>query len=344
MSTNVNLKELAELLRAEVDGDGLLVIRGAAGVDEAREGDITFITGKERISHLERSRASAAIIPLDAPSLSLPHIRVKNPRLAFAQVLKFLYVHPAPPSGVSDRASIGKNVTTGMDCSIHQFSVLADNVRLGDRVTIHPGVYVGNGSTVGDDSVIYPNVSIGHAVTVGKRVIIHSGTVIGSDGFGFVTEGGVHHKIPQVGGVVIGDDVEIGSNCSVDRAMLGNTKIGSGTKLDNLVHIAHNVTIGQHCLIAGQVGIAGSSKLGNYVVLAGQVGVADHITLGDQVMAGGGTGITRSVDAGQVVAGYHAMPLRDWLKVQVILPKLPELKKLVTRLEKQLLDSKDDNT
>jgi len=171
---------------------------------------------------------------------------------------------------------------------------------------------------------------------VGKRVIIHSGTVIGSDGFGFVTEGGRHHKIPQVGGVIIEDDVEIGANCSIDRATLGNTLIKKGTKLDNQVHVAHNVTIGEHCLIAGQVGIAGSSTLGNYVVFGGQVGVADHTTVGDRVMAGGKAVITKDVEAGQIIAGFNAMPIREWLKVQAVLPKLPELKKTIAKLEKKL--------
>jgi UDP-3-O-[3-hydroxymyristoyl] glucosamine N-acyltransferase len=202
-------------------------------------------------------------------------------------------------------------------------------------------VYIGEGSTVDDDTVVHANVSIGRTIFVGKRVIIHAGTVLGSDGFGFVTEGGKHHKIPQVGGVIIEDDVELGANCTVDRATLGNTVIKKGTKLDNQVHVAHNVTIGEHCLLAGQVGIAGSSTLGSYVVLGGQAGVADHIAVGDKVMAGGGSAITRDVEPGQVIAGYNAMPLRDWLKVQAVLPKLPELKKTVNRLEKQLDEMKE---
>jgi UDP-3-O-[3-hydroxymyristoyl] glucosamine N-acyltransferase len=201
---------------------------------------------------------------------------------------------------------------------------------------LYPGVYIGQGSVVGDDTVLHPNVSVGSNVVIGSRVIIHAGTVIGSDGFGFVTDGGRHHKIPQVGGVIIGDDVEIGGNCTIDRATLGNTVIGKGTKLDNQVHVAHNVTIGEHCLLAGQCGIAGSSTLGNYVVMGGQAGVSDHITLGDRVMAGGKAVITKDVAPGQVIAGYNAMPLREWLKVQVILPKLPELKKNVTELQKQM--------
>jgi UDP-3-O-[3-hydroxymyristoyl] glucosamine N-acyltransferase len=169
-------------------------------------------------------------------------------------------------------------------------------------------------------------------------VIIHAGTVIGSDGFGFVTDDGRHHKVPQVGGVIIEDDVEIGGNCTIDRATLGNTVINKGTKLDNQVHIAHNVTIGEHCLIAAQVGIAGSGTIGNYVVFGGQAGVADHITVGDRVMVGGGSAIIRDVEAGQVIAGHYAMPIREWLKVQSVLPRLPELKKRVRDLEERLAE------
>jgi len=334
--TIMKLSELAGLLNAEFSGSGDTEITGAAGVREAGEGHITFVTGKNYLKDLERSRASAALVQTDAPDMPLPLLRVKNPRLAFARTIELFYVKPYSPTGVSDRAAVGKDVTIGADCSIHPFVVLADKVRIGDRVTIYPGVFVGQGSVVDDDAVIYANVSVGHATAVGKRVIIHSGTVIGSDGFGFVTEGGIHHKIPQVGGVIIEDDVEIGANCSIDRATLGNTLIKKGTKLDNQVHVAHNVTIGEHCLLAGQVGIAGSSTLGDYVVFGGQAGVADHTTVGDRVMAGGKAVITKDVDAGQIIAGFNAMPIRDWLKVQAVLPKLPELKKAITKLEKKL--------
>ena len=217
----------------------------------------------------------------------------------------------------------------GQDCSVHAFVFIGDRAKIGNRVIIHPGAHIGSDSVIGDDSVIHANVSIEPGISIGKRVIIHAGTVIGSDGFGFVTDSGRHHKIPQVGGVVIEDDVEIGANCAIDRAMLGSTTIKKGTKLDNLVQIAHNVTIGENCLIAGQAGIAGSTVLGNYVVLAGQVGIGDHLKIGDKVMAGGKTVITKDVEAGQLIAGFYSMPLRDWLKVQAVLPKLPVLKKLI---------------
>ena len=339
--TIMKLNELAGLLGAELSGSGDTEIIDVAGVREAGEGHITFITGKNYLKDLEHSRASAVLVPKDTPDMPLPMLRVKNPRLAFARAIELFYVKSYKHTGVSDRAAMGKNVTIGTDCSIHPFAVLADKVRIGNRVTLYPGVFVGQESIIDDDSVIYANASIGHKIAVGKRVIIHSGTVIGSDGFGFVTEGGKHHKIPQVGGVVIEDDVEIGANCSIDRATLGNTLIKKGTKIDNQVQIAHNVTIGEHCLLAGQVGIAGSSTLGNYVVLGGQAGVGDHISVGDRVMAGGGAAITKDVEAGRIIAGFNAMPIRDWLKVQVILPKLPELKKKLIDLEKQVNELKE---
>ncbi len=328
-------------MNAQVSGPGDPEISGVAGIREAQEGQITFLADPKYLKDLESCRASAAIVPLAAPALSMPALKVKNPKLAFARALEIFYVPAYRPTGISERAANGTNVAIGKECSIHAFAVVADRVRLGDRVTLFPGCFIGEGSSIGDDSVIHANVSIGPRISVGKRAVIHSGTVIGSDGFGFVTDAGRHHKIPQVGGVIIEDDVEIGGNCTIDRATLGNTIIKTGTKLDNQVHIAHNVTIGEHCLLAGQSGVAGSSTLGNYVVLGGQAGVADHTSVGDRVMAGGKTVITRDVEPGQVIAGFNAMPLREWLKVQVILPKLPELKKLITQLEKEVQELKE---
>ncbi len=332
----MKLGKLAELLGAELSGNGELDISGVSGIQEAGAGDITFITDVKHLKDLAQTRASAVIVPLDTPPMTLPHLRIKNPRLAFARVIALFLVKPYQASGISDKASIGKNAIIGVDPTIHACAVVDEGAKIGDRVTLYPGVYIGRGSSVGDDSLIYPNVSIGASIAIGKRVIIHGGTVVGSDGFGFVTDGGVHHKIPQVGGVIIEDDVELGGNCTIDRATLGNTIIKKGTKLDNQVHVAHNVTIGEHCLIAGQVGIAGSSTLGNYVVFGGQVGVSDHTTVGDRVMAGGKAVIARDVAPGSIIAGYNAMPIRDWLKVQAVLPKLPELKKTIAELEKQV--------
>lgn len=332
----MTITELAVKLGAELQGPGDAEIRGAAGIREAREGDVTYLSDRKHRSDLAECRASAVIISRDMQAVNIPALVVKNPRYAFALALGIIYGKPYLPGGISDRAVIGKDVVLGSEPTIHPNAVVADGAKIGSRVTLYPGVYVGGGSIIGDDTVLYPNVSIREGVSLGCRVIVHSGTVIGSDGFGFVTENGQHHKIPQAGGVIIGDDVEIGANCAIDRATLGNTVIRKGTKLDNLVHVAHNVTIGEHCILTGQVGIAGSTSLGNYVVIGGQSAISDHLTIGDRVMIGGGSGVTRDLPSGQVVAGYPAIPIRDWLKAQAVLPKLPELKKFVSQLAERI--------
>jgi UDP-3-O-[3-hydroxymyristoyl] glucosamine N-acyltransferase len=337
----MKLKELADMLGAELTGPAEVDVRGAAGIHEAGEGQITFIAGRKELKDLELSHASAAIVPLDTPALPLPLLRLKNPRLAFARTLELFYVKPYQASGISEKAAIGANVVIGADPSIHPFVVLADDVKIGERVTVYPGVSIGKGSVVDDDSVIHANASIRENVRIGKRVIVQSGAVIGGDGFGFVADNGRHFKIPHVGGVIIEDDVEIGANSTIDRATLGNTVVKRGTKIDNLVQIAHNVTVGEHCLLVAQVGISGSCTIGNWVALGGQVGVADHVIIGDRAMASGQAGIIKDIEPAQVVGGTYAMPQRDWLKVQSVLPKLPELKKLVAELEKQMNELKE---
>ena len=328
----MRITELATKLGAELTGQDDIDILGVASISAARPGDITYLSDDKHVKELASCRASAVIVPQVIPDLKIPLLVVRNPRLAFAQALRLFHERPYVSGGISERAVVGTGVVLGADPTIHPYAVIADGARIGSRVTLYPGAFVGANSAIGDDSVIYPNVTIREVVTIGSRVIIHSGTVIGSDGFGFVTDNGRHHKIPQVGGVIIEDDVEIGANCTIDRATLGNTIIRKGAKLDNMVHVAHNVTIGEHCLFAAQVGIAGSSTLGSYVVIGGQAGVADHITIGDRVMVGGGSGVTRDMDAGQVVAGFPAIPIREWLKAQAIFSKLPELKKMISQL------------
>jgi UDP-3-O-[3-hydroxymyristoyl] glucosamine N-acyltransferase len=304
-------------------------------LNEAFPGHVTFVT-ENKLAQLAQTRASAAIVPLNAPKPDLPVLRVKNPRLAFARALELFSVEPYHASGVHERAVVGRDVVIGSDPSIHPYVVIEDNVRIGDRVTLYPGVFIGRGTAIGDDSVVYSNVNIRENVRIGNRVIIHAGATIGSDGFGYVTDEGKHHKIPQVGGVIIGDDVEIGANSTVDRATLGNTVIKGGTKIDNLVHVAHNVTIGEHCFLIAQVGIAGSCTIGDHVVLAGQVGLADHVTIGDRTMVSAKTGVIKDVLPGQMIGGYYAMQQKEWLKVQAILPKLPELRRQMAELASQM--------
>ncbi len=339
----VKLNDLADKLGALLEGPGEVEITGVAGLNEAVRGHVTFVT-ENKFTQLEQTRASAAIVPLNAPKLGLPVLRVKNPRLAFARAIELFSVKPCRTSGVHERAVIGRNVVIGSDPSIHPYVVIEDDVRIGDRVILYPGVWIGKGTTIGDDSVVYSNVNIRENIRIGNRVVIHAGATIGSDGFGYVTDEGRHHKIPQVGGVIIGDDVEIGANSTVDRATLGNTVIKRGTKIDNLVHVAHNVTIGEHCFLIAQVGIAGSCTIGDYVVLAGQVGLADHVTIGDRAMVSAQSGVIKNVQPGQMMGGYYAMPQKEWLKVQAILPRLPELKKQMAELANQVQELRKNIT
>ncbi len=327
----MKLYHLAEKLGAVLDGPGSVEITGVAGLSEAEQGQITFLS-RSNFKQLEQTRASAAIVPMNSPTLGLPLLRIENPKLAFARAIELFLLEPYKPCGVHERALVGRNVAIGSEPSIHANVVIEDNVTIGDRVTLYPGTWIGNGSTIGHDSVIYSNVNIRERVSIGKRVIIHAGATIGSDGFGYVTDNGRHRKIPQVGGVIIGDDVEIGANSTVDRATLGNTIIKTGTKIDNLVHVAHNVTIGEHCFLVAQVGISGSCSIGDHVVLAGQVGLADHVTIGDRTMVSAQSGVIKSIESGQIMGGTYAMPQKEWLKVQAVLPKLPELRKQVGEL------------
>ena len=331
----MKLNYLAEKLGAVLEGSGEIEIIGVADLNEASQGYITFAS-ENRFSQLEQTHASAAIVPLNAPKLRLPLLRVKNTKLAFARAIELFTDKPYQPTGIDERAMIGQNTVIGADPSIHPYVVIANEVKIGDRVTIYPGVWIGKGTTIGDDAVIYSNVNIRENLQIGNRVIIHAGATIGSDGFGYVTEDGIHYKIPQVGGVIIGDDVEIGANSTIDRATLGNTVIKRGTKIDNLVHVAHNVTIGEHCFLIAQVGISGSCTLGNYVVLAGQVGVADHISIGDRTIVSAQSGVIKDIEPDQVMGGYYAMPQREWLTVQALIKKLPELKKQVADIGSQV--------
>jgi UDP-3-O-[3-hydroxymyristoyl] glucosamine N-acyltransferase len=291
----VKLNYLAEKLGAVLEGSGEIEIIGVAGLNEACQGYITFASEK-KFSQLDQTRASAAIVSLNAPKLHLPLLRVKNTNLAFARAIELFAVKPNQPAGIHERAVIGQNTVIGADPSIHPYVVIADEVKIGDRATIYPGVWIGKGTTIGDDAVIYSNVNIREKLQIGNRVIIHAGATIGSDGFGYVTEDGKHYKVPQVGGVIIGDDVEIGANSTIDRATLGNTVIKRGTKIDNLVHVAHNVTIGECCFLVAQVGISGSCTIGNYVVLAGQVGLADHISIGDRTIVSAQSGVIKDIE------------------------------------------------
>lgn len=333
------LKEIAKLVGGEVVGDGSIRITGLCGIKEAKAGDITFVANSKYLYLLESTKASAVITALDVKKAAKPLIRTENPSLAFAKLAALLSpLTSGHPLGVDPQALIAKGVRLGEAVAVQAFAVVEKGVEIGDRSVIYAGCYIGRSARIGNDSVIYPNVSIRENVQIGHRVIVHSGTVIGSDGFGFATVKGIHHKIPQIGTVVIEDDVEIGANVTIDRARFGKTVVGKGTKIDNLVQIAHNVEMGQNCILVAQSGISGSTRLGNSVVLAGQAGIVGHITIGDGVSVGAQAGVSKSVPPNTAVWGYPAKPLPKAKRVNAALQRLPSLYKTVEELRWRLAE------
>ncbi len=331
----VRLKDIAAMLGGETRGDAEREIRGAAGIREVKEGEITFLSDGRLAKECALSPASAVIVRDFVPDIDKPQIAVKNPQYAFAKLLEYFYVLPVEPTGISSLAFVSRTAVISEDVSIHPFAYVSDGTKIGAGTVIWPGVFVGNDTVIGSRCVLYPNVTVRERVTIGDGVIIHSGSVIGSDGFRYVFEAGRHYKIPQVGGVVIGDDVEIGANVAIDRAMTGNTLIGKGTKIDNLVQIAHNVTVGDNTIIVAQAGVAGSSRIGAYVTLAGQVGIADHVKIEDGTMIAAQSGVISDLSKG-VYSGYPAIPHREWLKSSAVFNKLPELSRKIRELEAKI--------
>ncbi|MBI4844210.1 MAG: UDP-3-O-(3-hydroxymyristoyl)glucosamine N-acyltransferase [Nitrospirae bacterium] len=333
----MKLREVALLTGGKLHGDPDTEITGASGIHNAVEGDITFVSGGKFAGEINKTKASAVILREEHKSLSRNSLVVANPQYAFAVAADAIYAKPYKSLGISKEAVIGKDVNFGEDVSIHPLSFIGGGSSIGSRTVVCPGAYIGEGVTIGDDCAIYPNVSVYGEVKIGNRVIIHSGTVIGSDGFGFVKEKGKLHKIPQLGGVIIEDDVEIGSNASVDRATMKRsfTIIGRGTKIDNLVQIAHNVVIGKNCLIVSQTGIAGSSEIGDDVILAGQAGIPDHVRIGRNAVVTAKSGVAHDIPEGGVFSGTPAIPHRTWLRAQNIISKLPEYIKRLQALERK---------
>jgi UDP-3-O-[3-hydroxymyristoyl] glucosamine N-acyltransferase len=337
----LSLARIAEIVKGDIIGDVNKVIRGVAPFDDATGEEITFAGSAKFLKRMDETDAGAVIVPRDVETSSKDIVVVDNPQLAFAKVLGLFYPMPKPVQGINSSAFIGKQFICGEEVSIAPFAVIGDNVILGHRVTLHPHVFIGNDVLVGDDVKIYPNVTILERCRIGNRVTIHSGTVIGSDGFGFTLDGEKYYKIPHIGIVQIDDDVEIGAGNTIDRATFGKTWIRQGVKTDNLIQIGHNVTVGENSVIVAQVGISGSVSIGKNAVLAGQAAIAGHLTIGDNVTVGGQAGIVKSVPSGATMSGTYAMPHRLWLRVQRLLPKLPELKKKLTEIEKRLKKIED---
>ncbi len=331
-----SLKSLAHEVGGRVKGDGSVPITGVAGIEEAKEGDITFVSSDKFLPKLKESKASAAIVSQEIADLSFPLLIVPNPPLVMAKILTLFTQRPYSPGGVSQQAWVSPSARVGEEVTIYPFVYVGDEAQIASNVILYPGVYIGTQAKIGEGTVIYPNVSVYPRCVLGKRVIIHAGTVIGADGFRFVKDGEVNFKIPQVGIVEIEDDVEIGANCCLDRATFGKTLIKRGVKIDNLAQVAHNVRVGENSVIVGQVGISGSAKVGKNVTLAGQVGLVDHIEIGDNVIVGAQSGVTKDVPPHQVVLGSPHLPYRQFLKVASVWSRLPEMKKELDLLRKRV--------
>ena len=320
------LREVCDLIGGELVGDGDLEIHGVAGIKDACEGEITFLANPRYSSQIDKTNASAIIVCKGTLCNGKSMIQVQNPYLAWAKIVEAFSTKNNEKKGIHPTAAIGENVKIGKDVSIQAYTFIGDNAEIGDGVTLSPFVYVGDNTKIGANSLIYPQVTIREDITIGERVIIHSGTVVGSDGFGYVTVNRKHYKIPQIGTVIIEDDVEIGANVTIDRANTGKTVIGRGTKIDNLVQIAHNVWIGEDCFIIAQVGIAGSAEIKNRVTLAGQVGVVGHITVGDDAQIAAKSGISKNIPSGLAMwSGIPAIAHARDLRIQASTRKLPEL-------------------
>jgi UDP-3-O-[3-hydroxymyristoyl] glucosamine N-acyltransferase len=332
----VTLEQIASFTKGIRIGSPDLVISGVSGIREAGPGDLSFLTDASSANDVVATRAAALLVSRQIEHLSCAQVVVPHPALAMARVVEQFFVPKRSPIGLSILVHRGVAVTIGEGTSIWPFVTLADRVKIGKGSILYPGVFIGEGSVIGEECVIHPNVTIREGIAIGNRVIIHAGTVVGSDGFGYIQEGGRHHKIPQVGTVVIEDDVELGANVTVDRATFGKTIIRRGTKVDNLVQIAHNVEIGEHNILVAQVGIAGSSKTGHHVIVGGQAGISDHVTIGDLAMIAARSGLNRDVQANEIVAGAPAQPRLEWLKSMAIVAKLPELRQQLRAMEERL--------
>ncbi len=332
----MKLRDLAERLGCELRGDGEAEVGGVAGLEQAGPGDVTFLANPRYSVHLASTRAGAVILAPghEAP---VPCLVAENPYLAFARAVAILNPPPRPAPGVHASAQVDPTAVLGAGVHVGALAVVGPGTRVGARSVLHPHVVLYEGVELGDDCVLHSGVQVRERCRLGHRVVVQNGAIVGGDGFGFARDGqGRYHKFPQVGIVVVEDDVEIGALTAIDRAALGETRVGRGTKLDNLVQVGHSVTIGEDTVLAGQVGIAGSTRVGSRVTLAGQVGVAGHLTIGDDVIATAQTGIPGSLEKGAVVSGYPAIENRAWLKSSALFARLPELQRRLRELERKV--------
>ncbi len=338
----MRLRELADRLECRLVGDGEIEVRGLAPFDGAGEGDLAFVTNPQDLQRLGASRASALILKEPGAPCSRPVLLAGDPYLAFVRALRLFHPPDVPTPGVHPSSVVRDGVRLAEGVAIGALSYVEEGVVIGPRSVIGPQVYIGKGSRLGADCQIYPQVMIREGVEIGDRVIIHSGAVIGSDGFGYLRDRrGVRIKIPQVGRVVLEDDVEIGANVTIDRATMGVTRVRRGSKIDNLVQIAHNVTVGEDTVVAAQTGISGSTKIGGRVTLAGQVGIVDHVEIGDDVTVGAQAGVTKNIPPGAVWLGSPAVPHLEFKRGLAAVNRLPRLLKLIQRIDARLMALED---
>ena len=328
--------EIAQLLGGDVTGDSSLTLNTFAAADKAVAGDLTFAENKTFFERAEQSAAAAIIVDKPFTSEKKTLIRVADSRRAFAKVLPLFFPEPMPPAGIHPSATVAATAKIHPTARIGPHCIVSEGVTIGEHSCLHGNIYIDEGCQIGERSVIFHNVTLYPRTIVGDRVRIHAGTVVGSDGFGYVFDDGAHRKVPQIGNVTIHDDVEIGANVTIDRGALGPTVIGKGTKIDNLVQIAHNVVTGEHCLIVAQAGVAGSTKLGNFVTLAGQVGLAGHLRIGDNVTVAAQSGVMHDIGVREKWFGTPAQPDRQMKRQLLAAQKLPELLRRLRALEKQL--------
>ena len=333
------VKELAEYVGAEVLGNGKLSVKGAGSLENATYNDITFISDKKNLPLLQETKSQVVILS-EKLQTSKTLLVIPNPKLAFAKILELFYRPSSLKGHIDERAWIEKGTEVASSAIVYPFVSVRQGAKIGERVVLYPGVYVGEEAHIGDDCIIYPNVTIFPKTVLGKRVFIHAGAVIGDDGFGYVWDGHKHYKVPQVGSIVIEDDVEIGSNTAIDRGALDETRIGQGTKIDNLVQVGHNAKIGHHCILCGQVGLAGSVTIEDGAILGGQVGVRDNVKIGAQAQLGGQCGVIGDIAPGAKVWGTPTMDVREYFQTIALLKKLPELVKRIQELESHLPSKK----
>lgn len=336
-SRRLLLSDLASRLGCRLEGDGSIDIRRVSTLEAAGPGDVSFLSNPKYAAQLASTRASAVILGDEAAAAPCAMLRARDPYLVFAAAVSLLAPDDRPAPGVSPSACVDPRATIGPECSIGPFAVVGAGAVLGARTIVHPHAVIYPGVVIGDDCVVHAHASIRERCRLGSRVIIQNGAVIGSDGFGFAPRpDGTYQKIPQTAPVVIEDDVEIGANTTIDRPAVGETRIEAGTKIDNLVQVAHGVRVGRNVMLVAQVGIAGSTTIGDATVLAGQVGVAGHLHIGKGTKATAQTGIPNSLPDGAFVSGYPAIDNREWLKSSAVFRRLPEMKKALSALEKRL--------